>query len=328
MGSETTSEWRTLRSVAAGFLLCGLILVVVGLPISYVTATLAGRDPLVSVLLLRSGHDLQSLFSRPSLLDVTLAEVSTVSALLAFYGSLTFALPLIYMIVKREGVLKFVTLTNGMYLGLAIASVWFSWTHTGRVDWLAPTAVEVGYIYMAFLVAEAAKLIVEDWELSALPYIYAIDGLFGTISVLIIHVGYDPTFASLLLGPFFLVAVAAAILLSEWILLRPATILFTGLGLAVADAAFERQLRGVGSSRWTRFKLIVVHLRGKIWEAAGLSYRRRAKLIETTVAKAMRGIRRPRRQRARRLEWRIVAAVCLFNIVFLLSVIALARLLF
>jgi hypothetical protein len=328
MGSESGNEWKLLRSMAVGFLLSGLILAAICLPTSMITAILAGRDPLVSVLLLRSGNDLSSFFARPHFFDASLAEVSTVSAALGFYGSLTATLPLIYMIVRRDGLIKFLTLTNGMYLGLTIAYVWFRWTHIDRIDWFAPTAMEIGYIYMAFLVAEAAKLIVEDWKLSALPYLYAIDGLFGTVAVLIIHVGYDPSFASLLLGPFFLVAVAVAILLSEWILLRPATILFTGLGLAVTDSTFERGLRKSAPSRWPRFGLVVAHLRSKIGEAAGLSYRRRAKLIETTVAKAMRGIPRPRGRRARRLDWRLVAAICLFNTLFPLLVMAVARLVF
>ncbi len=328
MTIRSSSDWTILRSIAAGFLLSALILVVVGLPASYAAATLAGRDPLISILLLRSGDDLASFFARPSLLDTTLAEASTVSAVLAFYGCLILALPLIFLIVRREGLLKFLTLTYGMYLGLAFAHLWFRWTYTGRVDWFAPTAMEVGYIYMAFLVAEAAKLIVEDWKLSAIPYVYAIDGIFGTVSVLIIHLGYEPSFASLLLGPFFLVAVAVAILLSEWLLLRPATILFTGLGLGVADTAFERELRKEAPSAWPRLKSIAAHFRGKVVEAAALTYGRRARLIETTLARFMKRVPRPRSRPGRRLDRRLVAAAGSFNFLFLLVAGATARLVF
>lgn len=309
-------------------MLSGLLLVVIGLPHSYISASLAGNDPLAAILLVQSRGELASFFARPSLGDVTYAEVSAISAYLAMIGSSALSIPLLFAVGRQEGIIKLLVLANGMFLGLTFASGWFEWANTGTIDWLGPTGAEIAYLYLAFLMAEATKLSLAKRELVALPYLYAIDGVFGIVAVLIIHVGYDPSFSSLLLGPFFLVAVAVAILIVEWLLFRPTTILLTGLGLALTDSGFERRLATAKRGGWSRLKMALSEFGRMIGEGRRMAYQKRARMIDRAAAKALRQLPRPaRRSRARRLDWRIVALVCAGNTLFLLLGMLLAWLL-
>jgi len=323
----TRSERAVVYSLAAGFFGAACLLVIIGIPVSFVTATLAGRDPLAAVLLVHSEPDLLSFVSHGTLRGVTYGEISTLAAALAFLGASVSAVPLIYQIIRREGILKLVTLSNGMIWGLALTLLWFEWSNTGRVVLLKPRLFEVGYLYLAFLLAEGGKLTLEHKGLSALPYSYAIDGLFGTIAVLIIQLGYEPSFASLLLGPFFLVAVAIAIFLVEWTVLRPATILIVGMGMMTTDRAFETTLAAVEQRE--RLPLILRHFRTKVAEAAKLSYPKRVSFIERIGSLIRRALpRRNRRARPVRPNWSIVLAVMAAQLAFITAIILLAWLVF
>jgi hypothetical protein len=323
----TRSERAVLYSIAAGFLGSSCLLAVIGLSVSFVTATLAGRDPLAAALLVQSGPDLLAFVSHRSLGDVTYGEISTIAAALAFLGSTVTALPLIYQIVKREGFLRLLTLSYGMLFGLGLILVWFEWSNTGNVILFKPRLFEVGYLYLAFLLAEAGKLTLEHRGISALPYFYAIDGAFGTIAVLIIQIGYKASFAGLLLGPFFLVAVAVAMFLCEWTLLRPGTLLIVGMSMTIADRDFEAALAAVGDRE--RLPLIFGQFRAKLAEAAKLSYLKRVKLIESVGPVIRRALpRQSRRARPVRLDWRIAIPVGGAQVLFLALVIVLGWLVF
>jgi len=326
MGERDDFDWTLLTSVIAGTLLCGFLLFAIGLPLSYVFATLAGDDPLASILLLRSGDPMASFLAGPGFGVLTHSEVSTVSAYLAMIGAATLSLPLLYAVARREGIVKVLTLSYGMYLGLSLALAWFEWSNTGRVDWLAPKAGEIAYLYLAFLIAEAAKLALAHKEIGALPYNYAIDGLFGTVAVLIIHAGYDPSFSSLLLGPFFLIAVALAMASAEWLMVRPGTILLVGAGQALVDPDVQRRFSTSKQGAWARLKLLLRECAGRIREMRRIAYAKRVRMAERALAKGFREFRRGRRSFLRGLDWRIAAVACAGNLAFLLCGLALARL--
>jgi hypothetical protein len=328
MHRMTNSERATLYSLGFGCVLSGAILIGLGLPLTYLTAAVAGRDPTASILLVHAGHDWKAFVRTTDLSNVTAAEWSTVAGTLAFAGGALLTVPLIFWIVRRGGILRFITLMQGMYLGLGLTSTWFEWSNTGRLDLLAPRALETGYLYLAFLVAEASKLTLEDKELSALPYLYAIDGLFGTVAVLIIQVGYEPSFASLLLGPFFLISVSVSILIAEWLVLRPSTIVIVATGLALFDLEREGSVTSLTSPKERR-QVAFRHLRVKFREIARLPYSKRVKLIENAASVVRRLLpRRPRGAKPLRLDWRIVLGICVGEYLFLLLVIVVAWALF
>jgi hypothetical protein len=317
-----------MHSIAAGIVLSGLTLSVVFLPLSYAAAIIAGRDPLVSILLTQSGHDLSSFVALRSLSDVQPGELSTIFGLLAFSGLCLLALPLIFLVVRHKGFIRLMTLSYGMVLGLSLTLVWFEWTSTGHVALFAPRAMEIGYIYLAFLFAEGSKVALEHKGLLAIPYTYAIDGIFGTITVLIISYGYRSSFADVLLGPFFLIAVAITIFISEWMILRPATILLAGTGQALADPGLIRFIEETGTTAKQRLKFVLWMVRKKIGEAAKLSYPRRAKLLEEAGAKVIRMIPKSPSFRIRQVDWNVVAIIGAINLLFPLLALLAAWLVF
>jgi hypothetical protein len=136
---------------------------------------------------------------------------------------------------------------------------------------------------MAFLIVEAIKIIFESKKISSIPYSYVNDGVLGIISALIISSGYPASFSDLLLGPIFLAAVGVAISLSEWILMRPLTI----VAIAAARATTSRRLRRfMNLERRVRQKMLVF-LRTYKYEVSLVStipYENRAELIQSFIA--------------------------------------------
>ena len=329
MRRATKAELVAPYSVLAGFMLAGAIFVLVGLPVSYGAAVLAGKDPVSSILLTHSSEYFSSFVTHRSLAQVTYSEISAISGAFALLGSLVTALPLVFQIIKRGGFIRFLSLMYGLLLGLGLTRAWFEWSSTGRIGLFEPNAMETGYIYVAFFFSESAKLVIEDKGIIAVPYNYAIDGLFGTVVVLIISVGYDTTFASLLLGPFFLLAVALAIFSAEWLFLRPGTILVLALGSMIMDQSFAGGTQVSDVPPRVPLRSALSHLRVRIGEAAALTYPRRVKRIESVASKIKALLPRQRKgRRSIKIHWGIACAVCAFQVLFLTLAVFLAWLIF
>jgi hypothetical protein len=322
-------DWDYLKSLGLSFVLVGGILAALGIVSSFFLALQAGQDPVSTVLLLQSDVGIRALWGRSSLYDLGAGDLSLIAAFVGMFGLITLALPLIFYVATRDGVFKFLLLIWGMVTGLSITLIWFQWSAQGKVDIFNPSGLKIFYLYFAFLVAEAVKLAIEHKGLRTLPYNYLIDGLFGTASVLIVQAGYDLAMESLLLGPFFLIAVALSILIGEWVLARPASILFVSMGKSYSSKVLDRQLRSVDGSR-SGLRVFTRHLRREIRKARSMSYERRVSWTEDRIEKLFRTLLPllPKDIRSRRLGRWLVIGFCAISLLFLLIGTALALWLF
>lgn len=321
MKEDDDSDWILMYSVAIGFTCSSILFVIFGSSLSYMTAVMAGKDPLTSVLLTKSSQDLISFASLRSPFDAGLQILSTVFAIIAFYGILALSIPLIFLVIKHKGVSKLLTLTQGIIFGLSITMVWFEWSKTGRITIFAPRVFDIGYVYFIFLLSEGVKAIIEHKGILAIPYIYAVDGVFGTFIVLIVSQGYDPSFADVLLGPFFLIGVAVSIFVVEWVMMRPATILFGGMGLTFSDRRLDRLIGSRHVATRELLKFVALLFFRKVRQMANIPYARRAKLMESAGAWAIRRMPKAPRFSLRRLHWGLVATVCAINLLFPLAIL-------
>lgn len=316
MGSDSNDEAKFWRSVAGAAVISGLILIAISIPATLVTAARAGRDLVATLLLLRSDRDIAALMARPNIGALDYSDASTAFALLSLYGVISLIVPLIVLVGRHEGTLKLLLLVWGMYLGLIFTSAWFEWSSTGSLQLLNATAPRIAYLYLAFLVCETLKIVVAGKGLGALPYYYLLDGLLGIVSVLIIAAGYQPSFADLLLGPFFLVAVATGLLIAEWMILRPGTIVFVGLQKLATKRSFLRSVRAAPKGRG-RTRLLTTQAVAELKNARRLSYAARTIRVEEALSSVFKQTRsRPTDSRKFDIDWRWLAGSAAFNLCF------------
>ena len=328
-GAANHAGWLYLKSLGRVCVLFGGLLAAAGVGLSYFWATQAGKEPVSTVLLLQSDLDIRALLARSSFSALGFSDLSLIAAFVGMYGLLTLTLPLIFYVATREGLFKFLLLLWGMVTGLALTLIWFQWSVVGRIDIFSPSAPKIFYLYFAFLVAEGIKLAIEQNGLRSLPYIYFIDGLFGTAAVLIVQAGYELALESLLLGPFFLIAVAVAIFIAEWIMARPLSILSVGLWKVLRNKRLEHQLdRAAGT--WARLRILARHFAREIRKARSTPYEKRVSWLEDQIGIAVRMLLPllPSGSKNRRRGWWFVVGLCAFNLAFLALAAALAVWLF
>jgi hypothetical protein len=205
-----------------------------------------------------------------------------------------------------------------MFLGLALTSVWYEWASTGRWHPLGSYTPKIAYLYLAFLLAEMFKTIFKHKGLSGLHHQYSADGAFGLVSVLLISAGYPTSFADLLLGPMFLVAVSVSILLAEWAVIRPASILFVGLSRTISDLGFQRRLQR--QCRSDSFWMLTRRFSSEISEAHRIGFAARTDLLQRMAVVLLR--RKPEHDAEPHIisfDWRIVGGLFMFNLLFPLA---------
>jgi hypothetical protein len=95
MSARDTSGEAFLTSLGAGIVTSGVLLIAVCAPAGALLAAAAGKNPITSLLLLQSDDEISHLLSikRGALEHY---EMSTIAALLVFYGVISLLVPLIF----------------------------------------------------------------------------------------------------------------------------------------------------------------------------------------------------------------------------------------
>lgn len=324
MGKQTDSDKTWIRSIAAGIVTSGGLLVAACIPSAALLAVLAGKPPIASILLLQSDAPL-SYFLTNSGHALDYEAYALIAALLGLYGVVSLCAPLLFWVAREAGYLKVLSLSWGMFLGLALTSLWYDRISTPAYSVFQSYTPKIAYLYLAFLLAEGTKASIERHRLSALPYLYAIDGLFGIVAVLVISAGYPPTFADVLLGPLFLVAVACSILIAEWIIVRPSTVLFIALGRTVGDVRFASRIHIAPLQE--RFSMLRNRLGNEIKSARGHTYRERVLMIDGSISNLFDASGRTKNDEfIVRFDWRLVTGIFFLNLLFPISVGVIGRL--
>ncbi len=226
MSTELDEEdlQASLSSMRVSAMMAGAIYILICLPLCALVSFQQNASIFRALLLFDIPINIQKAFValRAPALDMT--DVPFFAALGILYGCVCLLFGFITYALRGYGPVKLITSTNGMFFGylLALLCAEFLFGVKGAVmESYTVHLMKFLYVYLLFIVFSIVRENVSFNRPWRPQFDMVFDGIFGILSSLIIVFGYDESFASILLGPIFLITSFFCMMLAEIAISHP-----------------------------------------------------------------------------------------------------------